>query len=96
MIVLPTFKIKILLSSMFIIFHSGLILTIITINGNFNSITDPKIGIPFVAISFLMIAIGLPFGVIGWKYLIVRLTGKGEWVWSQKDLDRQNIGDVKQ
>jgi hypothetical protein len=53
-------------------------------------ITDQKEGSIIDAIVFVGLAIGIPFGFIGWNYIIVRLTGKGEWVWNQKDLDRYN------
>jgi len=91
MTIIPTtLRIRIFLTNMFIIFHAGLILTSLTMLKIFNYITDYHIGVPLAASFFLMIAVGIPFGVIGWRYIIVRLTGKGEWVWSQKDLDNYN------
>lgn len=87
MIIPTTPRIKILIWSLFIGFHLGVILTGLGMTGMFNHNT---IMYDLTGISILIMMVGIPFAYIGWKYIYIKSSGKGTWAWSKEDLERYN------
>lgn len=91
MIIPTSNRVKVLLWSGFTLFHYGIISMSITVSGFFNSIHEPILEILLFVIPLLSIITCPTLAYSGWKYIIVKIRGEGEWVWSKEDLERQNL-----